>query len=178
MATNRNLETPLHIAASLKHTKIARCLLATNTGRESVPVVNTLTRMSGGDLQNRPSSPLPMLSHSPPSAVQAVLWMRNVQGETPLEVAKRRLRGGSGGSSSDMIAFLLDRMNMTECCSHYEKGTTKSFPRPSTSGGDGEAGGNEPDALLATPYMSTDLIYSPVQKKTAFRFAFKVSLIN
>ncbi|KAL5970590.1 Ankyrin repeat domain-containing protein 6 [Taenia solium] len=173
VATNHDLETPLHIAASLKRTKIARCLLTVNTGRESIPVTETLTRMSGGDLQKRPSSPLPLALHLSPSAVQAALWMRNVQGETPLEVAKRRLRSGGGGSSSDMITLLLDRMNVAGCYPHYENGTVKSFPRPSASGGDGGVGGNAPDTLLATPYMSTDLIYSPVQKKTTFRSAFK-----
>ncbi|KAH9280376.1 Ankyrin repeat domain-containing protein 6 [Echinococcus granulosus] len=170
-ATNQNLETPLHIAASLKRTKIARCLLAANSGREPISITSTLTRMSGGGLQKRTPSLLPLSSQSPPSAAQAALWMRNAQGETPLEVAKRRVRGSSGGGSSDMIALLLDRMNMTACSSHYENGTTKPFSRP-PPGGDGGVGKSEHDTPLATPYMSTDVIYTPVQKKAVFRFAF------
>uniref|UniRef100_A0A0R3WHX9 ANK_REP_REGION domain-containing protein n=1 Tax=Hydatigena taeniaeformis TaxID=6205 RepID=A0A0R3WHX9_HYDTA len=171
MATNCNLETPLHIAASLKRTKIARCLLTAITSRGSISVMNTLTRMSGGGLQKQPSSPLPLASQPLPLTIQAALWMRNAQGETPLEVARRRLRNGSG---SDMVSLLLERMNVTDCCSQYENGTTKSLPRPSTSSGDGgEATGNDHDVLLAMPCVSSDLIYSPVQKKTAFKFAFK-----
>ncbi|KAM7542797.1 hypothetical protein Aperf_G00000017180 [Anoplocephala perfoliata] len=168
MATNQNLETPLHIAASLKRTKIARCLLK---GRGSSSSTLTLK------MENKSTSPLlsSTTSSSFVAAAQAALWMRNAQGETPLDVARRHVRGGK--ESSDMVALLLEQMNDVQ----YENGTTKSLPRSSGSGsGSGHNSAEASATPVATPYMSTDLIYSPLQKKKtvgAIKLAFKTRKI-
>lgn len=169
MATNHNLDTPLHIAAYLKRTKIARYLLK---GRGSSSTASTLTLR----MENKSTTP-PLSSTTSSSfvaAAQAALWMRNAQGEIPLDVARRRIRGGSG--SSDMVALLLEQMNDAQ----YENGTMKSLPRSSGSGNGSGPNSTEASATpVVTPYMSTDLIYSPMQKKNtvgAIKLAFKVSI--
>ena len=167
MAINGNLDTPLHIAAALKRTKIARSLLLT----KSVNRGSLRKRLVSQTSSSSVSQTLPL------SAAQAVLWMRNRQGETPLDVARRRFRDGGNSGSSNMLTLLLDQMTEAERFSHYENGTAKSLAPSSGSGSGGDASGNATDtAVLATPYMSTDLIYSPVPKKNGFKFAFKVSL--
>ncbi|KAM3177151.1 hypothetical protein ACTXT7_005065 [Hymenolepis weldensis] len=166
MAVNQNLETPLHIAASLKRTKIAKFLLM---GRGSPMSMGTLSRRMD---TKRPSPPFSNSTTSSYTvAAQAALWMRNVRGETPLDIARRRVRGGCG--SSDMITLLLEQMNETQ----YENGTTKSLPRsPASLSGSGPKTGKI--SAVATPYMSTNLVYPPGERKKtvgAIKLAFMFS---
>ncbi|VDO00099.1 unnamed protein product [Rodentolepis nana] len=171
MAVNGNLETPLHIAASLKRTKIAKSLLMCHS---SPTLMGTLSRRK--DSKRLSSSISNSTTSSLAAAAHATLWMKNAQGETPLDVARHRVRGGS--SSSDMITLLLEQMNENQ----YENGTTKSLPRSVAS-----ANGCQPNQVetavpeLATPYLSTNLDYSPIERKKtvgAIKLPLKVSFIG
>ncbi|VDD79111.1 unnamed protein product [Mesocestoides corti] len=151
MATNRNLDTVLHVAAELKRTKIARSLIeAISNG--ATPVSSTLS-IPGGILRKRNSLPACV----PPSPAQSALWIRNAQGEKPVDVARRK-------GNNDLVTFFVTRMNEIGQSAHYENHAVKSLPYTDS---------NRPRAETPKLHMSSDLIYLPMHKGAGFKLSSK-----